>query len=210
MLKNSFKVFVLLAFIFAVEYFFGWSELFELVKQIANANENSLPIFLILMSIGCAFAFPLSFCYLFAGTAFGFWVGWGVCVAILAISSAVGYCLGRFFLPESLMSFLSKKFGVDSYAYGRSMFNANFFVRVFPGIPYVVQNIILGGMRSGFGLYIFVNLVAQGAIAGAMNFFASSLNNEGYLKYIAFGILVLALSLFHISANIVYKKRAKR
>jgi hypothetical protein len=55
-----------------------------------------------------------------------------------------------------------------------------------------------------------VNLFAQGAIAGAMNYFASALADDGFAKYFAFAILVLVLAVFHIAINIFYKKSSKQ
>ncbi len=210
MLKTIARVSVLLALIVSVELFYGWAELFALIENLARENENSLFIFFLLMSIGCACAFPLSFCYLFAGVAFGFCKGWSVCVAILAVSSSIGYFIGRFAIPEKTALLIRKKFGVGDLLNGRSIFNANFFVRVVPGIPYVVQNILLGGIRSYFPLYIAVNLVAQGAIAGAMNYMASSVNEDGYGKYVAFALLFVVLAIFHILTNIAYKKMSRK
>ncbi len=209
MFKTIARVVALLALIFSVEIFYGWSELFALIETVAQQNENSLLIFFLLMSIACACAFPLSFCYLFAGAAFGFWKGWGVCVSILAVSSSIGYLLGRFAISENTACWIREKFGVGDLIGGRSIFNANFFVRVVPGIPYVVQNILLGGIRSYFPLYIAVNVVAQGAIAGAMNYVSSTLGEDGYGKYIAFIILFAVLTTFHILTNIAYKKSRK-
>ena len=209
MLKTLLRIFALVALIVSVELFFGWNELFALVEQTAKSNENSIVIFFLLMSIGCAFAFPLSFCYLFAGTAFGFLYGWGICIAVLVFSSIIGYFLGRFFVPQGWVEKLCVYFNIDANPRGRSMFNANFLVRVIPGIPYWIQNVILGGLRSDFLLYVFVNLVAQGAIACAMNYFASSLSDDGIGKYVAFAILVMVLAIFHLVGNIIYKKFGK-
>lgn len=206
MLKTIFRISLLVLMIALVEIFFGWSELFAFVEHTAKNNENSIEIFFLLMSIGCAFAFPLSFCYLFAGVAFGFLQGWGICLAILLLSSIIGYFLGRFFVPQNWVEKLCLRFGIDSNPRGRAMFNANFLVRVIPGIPYWIQNVILGGLRSDLILYIAVNLFAQGAIAGTMNYFASSLSEGGYAKYVAFAVLVVVLAIFHISVNIFYKK----
>ena len=206
MLKIGLRISALIALVVLVEVFFGWSELFAFVEQTAKSNENSLLIFFALMSVGCAFAFPLSFCYLFAGTAFGFLTGWGICFAVLGVSSVIGYFLGRFFVPQAWVEKLCGHFNIDANPRGRSMFNANFLVRVIPGIPYWIQNVILGGLRSDFLLYIGVNLIAQGAIAGAMNYFASSLSEGGVSKYIAFVVLVIVLTIFHIGGNFAYKK----
>ena len=89
MLKTIFRISLLVALIVSVEVFFGWSDLFVLVEQTAKNNENSLAIFFLLMSVACAFAFPLSFCYLFAGVAFGFLKGWGIPVLYLKIRNSI-------------------------------------------------------------------------------------------------------------------------
>lgn len=210
MKAGVFKICAAAALVAAVEIFIGWGELFSLVGDVARAHSDSAFLFFCLMSVGCAFGFPLSLCYLLAGAAFGFWFGWGVCAAVLAVSSAIGYALGRFFFPDSVLRGLLRKIPFASDPCGAGMFNVNFAVRVVPGIPYWVQNVVLGGMRTGFALYMSVNLIGQGAIAGAMNFFASSMSEEGAKKYAAFVALVAVLAVFHISANVYYKKIRRR
>ena len=195
MKAGIFKICAAAAIVASVEIFIGWGELFSLVGDVARAHSDSTFLFFCLMSVGCAF---------------GFWFGWGVCAAVLAVSSAIGYALGRFFFPDSLLRGLLRKIPFASDSCGAGMFNVNFAVRVVPGIPYWVQNVVLGGMRTGFALYMSVNLIGQGAIAGAMNFFASSMSEEGAKKYAAFVALVAVLAVFHISANVYYKKIRRR
>lgn len=194
----------------AVEFFYGWGELFGLVEKIAQSNNDSLAIFFFLMSVGCALAFPLSFCYLFAGAAFGFGRGWAVCVAVLAVSSAIGYLLGRFLFPSAFIEKICRRIGIKEDSGTLFMFNANFLVRVVPGIPYWVQNVVLGGIRSNFVLYMLVNLAAQGAIAGAMTFLGSSVSGKGNEKYYAFAILVAVLAVFHIGVNFAYRRFSRK
>ncbi len=197
------------AVIASVEWLCGWGRLFAWIEGVAKANDDSLAVFFVLMSVGCAFAFPLSLCYLFAGAAFGFWAGWGVCVAVLLVSSAIGYALGRFFMPEGVLRRMALRVGVSPDPSGSGMFNINFFVRVVPGIPYWIQNVVLGGMRPNFALYMGVNVAAQGAIAGAMNFLGASVSGGGPAKYAAFAVLIAVLAAFHACVNAFYKMRGK-
>lgn len=197
---------LLAAAVAGVEIFYGWGELFSRFDSFAKGFSDSPVLFWLLMSIGCAFAFPLSICYLFAGAAFGFGAGWLLSLGVLAVSSALGYWLGVFFVPKSFPERVAAKFGISTDFSERAMFNVNFAVRVIPGIPYWVQNVFLGAIRSKFPLYMFVNIAAQGAIAGAMNFVGSSLSDGGYGKYAAFAVLVAVLAAFHICANLRYKK----
>ena len=197
---------VALAAIAGAEILYGWGELFSRFDSFAKGFSDSPVLFWLLMSAGCALAFPLSVCYLFAGAAFGFGAGWLLSLGVLAVSSALGYGLGVFFVPKTFPRRVAAKFGISTDFSERTMFNVNFAVRVVPGIPYWVQNVFLGAIRSKFPLYMFVNIAAQGAIAGAMNFVGSSLSCGGYGKYAAFGVLAAVLAAFHICANLRYKK----
>ena len=200
------KFALLVAAIAGAEILYGWGELFSRFDSFAKGFSDSPVLFWLLMSAGCAFAFPLSVCYLFAGAAFGFGAGWLLSLGVLAVSSALGYWLGVFFVPKTFPGRVAAKFGISTDFSERTMFNVNFAVRVVPGIPYWVQNVFLGAIRSKFPLYMFVNIAAQGAIAGAMNFVGSSLSCDGYGKYAAFGVLAAVLAAFHICANLRYKK----
>ena len=208
--KAVFKILALAALVAAVEYFFGWSEIFSSIERAAKARENGEAEFLLAMSAGCAFGLPLSLCYLASGAAFGFAKGWALCAAGLATSGALGFCLGRVAVPKKFADSLREKFKIPRAPNGRAMFNINFFVRAVPGIPYWAQNVSLGAARTGFGLYMAVNIAVQGAIAGAMNFLGSSAAHGGAEKYAAFAVLAAVLAAFHISANIAYKKSAKK
>lgn len=210
MKAGIFKICAAAAIVASVEIFIGWGELFSLVGDFARGHSDSAFMFFCLMSVGCAFGFPLSLCYLLSGAAFGFWFGWGVCMAVLAVSSAIGYALGRFFFPDFALRGLLSKIPFAADPRGAGMFNVNFAVRVVPGIPYWAQNAVLGGIRTGFALYMSVNLIGQGAIAGAMNFFGASMSEDGAGKYAAFAVLVAVLAVFHISANVCYKKIRRR
>lgn len=200
------KFALLVAAIAGAEILYGWGELFSRFDSFAKGFSDSPVLFWLLMSAGCALAFPLSVCYLFAGAAFGFGAGWLLSLGVLAVSSALGYWLGVFFVPKTFPRRVAAKFGISTDFSERTMFNVNFAVRVVPGIPYWVQNVFLGAIRSKFPLYMFVNIAAQGAIAGAMNFVGSSLSCGGYGKYAAFGVLAAVLAAFHICANLRYKK----
>lgn len=59
--------------------------------------------------------------------------------------------------------------------------NVNFFVRAVPGIPYFVQNLILGGLRSNFATYIVVNLAVQGAIGAVVIYIGSAAASDSLM-----------------------------
>ena len=195
-MKHLVKILLLAAFVLAVHFAYGWRELFELVRQFAE-SENSPWIFLVLAAT-CSVGFSLSACNFFAGAAFGLWYGWGLSLVGLLISSSLGYVFGRFFVPREYIEKLRLKLRLGDPD-GSRMFQINFFVRVFPGIPYTMQNIVLGGMRSEFKMYMIVNMAAQGAIAffGNLMGYLVAAETESEYYFIALGILILVLVAAH-------------
>lgn len=181
------------AFAVAFELLFGWGEALRLCLDFARENDNPFA-FLAVMGVGCAFPFSLSLCYLFAGAAFPFFEAWVLCLLGLFASSSIGFLFGRFLVPESALKSLAARFkiGLENPA---SLANVNFFVRAVPGIPYFLQNIILGGMRTPFAAYAAVNLAVQGAIGAAMVYMGSAAASDSpvWRKLWVFGVLVAAL-----------------
>jgi len=172
------KILVFLFLAVAFEYIFGWRKLLDLCLQFAESNNNPF-IFLAIMGIGCALPFSLSICYLFAGAAFPFLQAWIICLAGLFISSSIGYVFGRFIVPPNILESLLIKFKIKPNPY--NLANVNFFVRAVPGIPYFVQNLILGGLRSNFATYIVVNLAVQGAIGAVVIYIGSAAASDSLM-----------------------------
>lgn len=204
--KNSLKIAIVFLALIVVGYFIGWGNVFDRLRAYAENGESPY-VFLGVMILGTPLGFPLSFCYLFAGAVFGIFKGWLLCLAGLVGSSVFGYFLGRFVVPRKFIFSLREKIGLEKHGACKGMFNVNFFARAFPGIPYWAQNVILGGIRSNFLLYLAVNFAVQGTIALAMNSLAGALARGGFEKYLIFVLLILVLSAFHISVNAFYKNK---
>ena len=209
-MKRQIPKLILLAFIIlGVEFFVGWGNLLDLLVDFVKQHSNPYA-FLAVMGVGCALPLSLSFCYLFAGAAFPFWQAWILCLLGLTISSMLGYFIGRFFVSKEKIEYLSSKFRLGD-TNGESYAKINFFVRAIPGIPYFLQNIILGGIRSSFGLYLLINLLVQGGLAMAMiRLGASAVADVSNLeRALVIGILICVLVIIHFLIRCYYKKLRK-
>ena len=200
-MKSLLKVCFLVLIIGVVQYFYGWTVLFDDLKCFAQENNNPV-VFLATMSFGCAIGFPISFCTLFAGAAFGAFFGSVLSVVGIIISSFLGYYIGRFFCPEELIKKVKSRFSISS---NRSMFDINFYVRAIPGLTYSMQNFVLGAMESDIKMYMLLCVSIQGAIAVAMNVLGASFSDEGCAKYIAIAILIVVIILIRVVFRRQYK-----
>lgn len=165
--------------------------------QIENALDGvrRLDVFVLAMSIGCAFAFPLSICYLLAGAAFPIWQAWPACLAVLFFSSGIGFWAGRKLVPKRIFGALCEKFKPRAGGkVGAGLFRLNFIVRTFPGIPYWIQNIFLARIGTPYKLYTAVNMAAQGMISLAMTALGNSLKQPDTATFAAILLLVIGIA----------------
>lgn len=111
-------------------------------------------------------------------------------------------------MPENSLELLAGRFKIGRVK-TLGLANVNFFVRAVPGIPYFLQNIILGGMRTPFAMYVAVNLAVQGAIAAAMVYIGSAAasDSSAWRKLWVFGILVAVLFLAQRAMAFALSKR---
>ena len=190
------KILPLVLLALFVHFAWGWGNSFEWLKEFIRMHENP-GIFFAVMGFGCALFFPLSWCYLYAGGAFGLFQAWALCMAGLFVSGSIGFLLGKFFTSKNLLLKLERRFKVPVLC-ERKIYHINFFIRAVPGVPYGAQNIILGGIGTNFSTYTFVNMTVQGMMALAMNLLGSSLFRDGGpVKVGVFVCLALALFLAH-------------
>lgn len=197
------------AFVVAMDFAFGWENLLEQALDFAKTYDNPLA-FLLVMSIGCALPLSLAACYLFAGAAFPFFTAFALCLAGLFFSSLLGYCIARFIFPPEWIDALLRKYKIDRED-GKCFANANFFVRAIPGIPYFLQNVILGGIRTPLKMYVATNLAVQGTIAAVMVFMGSSATSDLPLAYkvAAFAALVCVLAAVRKILSSIFVRKSR-
>jgi len=203
-MKTVLKIAAAIAVLVAVQYFYGLGQLVSDMEAFAKSHNNPF-FFFVLMSVGCAVGvLPLSFCTLYAGAAFGALLGSVLSVGAICLSSIIGYSIGRFFCPPDLMEKIKQKFHISAgksvfdLSSRKGMFDLNFFVRAVPGIPYCMQNFILGGMNSEFKVYMILGVSIQGLFAVAMNVLGASFNEDGFAKYLAIVVLVVLVILIRV------------
>ncbi len=207
-MKIFLRVALFCSIITLVEYAFGWGVVFEEMKMLA-LESGSAELFFLGMGIGCALGLPVSLCYFSAGAAFGILEGWGLCLMALVLSSTMGFFAGRFILPcgwaesrlkRSALSGVMAKMGVGNVVgkigTARADFDICFFIRAVPGVPYWLQNIFLGALSVRFGVYFFVGLFVQGAIALAVICIGAAAADSSWVGIPVFALLVAVLAIF--------------
>ncbi len=204
MLKNILKLLSLILLIALFQIFWGWQNLYAQVQAFAEANANPF-YFLFIMSIFCAFGFPVSWCYFFSATAFGLGQAWGLCLIGLLFSSLLGFFAAKAFLPSNWNDKILCKFKIKSDCLTAN-YHANFFIRAIPGVPYFLQNFILTGIKTPLSMYLIMTLLVQGPIALGVNIISASLKNSAYEGIFAGICLILILTAIHRLMLKYYKR----
>lgn len=200
-MKNALKIILFFSIIAIVQFTYGWGNLFALFEQFAKANANPI-VFLFVISFGCAIGFPVSFCTLFAGAAFGWMFGSGLSIVGIFASSLIGYFVGKFFAPDEFIEKIKRRLNLKGQ---RSMFDLNFYVRAVPGLPYSMQNLLLGAMNSDLKMYLLLSVSIQGIIAVAMNALGAYCAESGTTKFWIFSVVVCIIILIRFGFRRFYK-----
>jgi len=124
----------------------------------------ALPVFGVLMATLPIFGFPISAFYIFAGAAFPVSLAVPVGLVSLAVNMSVSYGLARYVWREPLRRKFEprwpKVFALDE----RSTTRITILVRAVPGVPYAIQNYLLGAIATPFPTYLGLSLGIQGCI----------------------------------------------
>ncbi|MDY6068775.1 MAG: hypothetical protein SPI34_03550 [Opitutales bacterium] len=192
-------VFIILAAI-CIQYFWGFAQIVEAFEEFAQ-NNSSAYVFLPVMGMGCAVGVPLSFCYVFAASAYALPKAFLLCIMGLFTSSLIGFFIGNVFSELPYVRGLKNKF-LPQHAENTIYFKLNFFIRAIPGVPYFAQNLILASLskKSQIFTYLLINICVQGLIALAMILIFNAAFREKFLIAIT---LVIAL----IATYIVLRKK---
>jgi uncharacterized membrane protein YdjX (TVP38/TMEM64 family) len=141
---------------------------FDLERVLDEARDLPPSAFVLAMSLLPVIGFPIAAFYLFAGVAFGFWTGWGLCLIAMSLNMSLSYLVARFFLRAPLLRLLAR-WGQTIPALSEvNTLRFIFLLRTVPGPPYAVQNYLLSLMDIPFRTYLSVSLLTQGIIAGAV------------------------------------------
>ena len=178
---------------------------FEVSRLIDFIRDTDPVGFVTLMSTLLLVGFPISVCYLYAGSAFPWWQAWSLCSLALLINIAIAYPIGRHLLAHPiarLLQYYEKSFPVLTSA---NQFRITFLVRVLPGIPYFMQNYLLAMIGVKFVHYLLISWLVQSSIAAGMTAVPLLVERTGWATA---GILLLILLLLGVLHR-VYIPRKK-
>jgi uncharacterized membrane protein YdjX (TVP38/TMEM64 family) len=141
---------------------------------------------------------PLLAFLLTAGPVFGPTLGIGVVIALVLVAIGLNMALSYFLARRALRPLLEKLFVRLGYRLPRveagDVFDLVVILRLTPGIPFPVQNYLLGLAEVPFGKYLLTSAVciAPGATAFVV-FGDAMLHGKGRVALVALG-LILALA----------------
>ncbi len=197
------KVVLVILAALSVQYFWGFAQIVGAFEEFAK-NNSAAYVFLPVMGIGCAVGVPLSFCYVFAASAYTLPKAFLLCIIGLFTSSLIGFFIGNVFSELPYVKELKNKF-LPRHAEDAIYFKLNFFIRAIPGVPYFAQNLILASLskKAQIFTYLTVNICVQGLIALAMILIFNAAFREKFLIVIA---LVFAL----IATYVILRKKCPK
>ncbi len=125
------------------------------------ANPWTLLIFATLMIFLPMLGFPISAFYVCAGAIFSPWQSIPIGLVCLALNMSASYALATIW-REPLQAKFAPRWPAVFSMNERSALRLTILVRAIPGIPYSVQNYLLGVLAVPFGQYLTLSLIIQG------------------------------------------------
>lgn len=170
-------------------------------------------VFFVAMALLPLFGFPLSAFVLSAGPVFAPTLGPGVViacgVAALTVNAALSYWFAAFALRpwmERVVVWLG--YTVPELPKGRE-WEFNLVLRVVPGVPYFVQNYVLGLARVRFGIYMLVAIAVPTVHLSIAVLAGDALAQGDKRKLIIAGVLfAVVCAILHVLRKRLAAKRA--
>lgn len=173
-------------------------DLKALLQHALDLIQNAGPVaFFAAMAVLPALGAPLSAFSLTAGSVFGPQLGMGCVVALALLAITVNMALTYFLARHALRPLLEKLFTRLNYrlpqAGAEDTTGLIVLLRVTPGVPFPVQNYLLGLAGMPFGKYLLLScLITLPMNAAFILFGAALLNGKGKAALISLS-LILAL-----------------
>jgi uncharacterized membrane protein YdjX (TVP38/TMEM64 family) len=191
-------------------------DLREELKKVVTAMQDAGPTaYFLAMAVLPAFGMPLLAFALPAKVAFGVQLGTaGVLACALAAMAAnllLAYWLARFTLRPRLTRLLSRLgYRLPPVAAG-DVTDLIVLARVTPGVPFVVQNYLLGLAEVPLARYMVVSCLVSGAHTTAFVLLGDALQNgRGKLAVAAIGLLMAFAACTHLARKHYGKRQASR
>lgn len=130
-------------------------------ETIQSQGVKGYAVYLLLVWTLPLIGFPISAFYIFCGAAFPPFVGLGLTSVGLMLNMTVGYWIGRYFLHRPLSVYLGKTKFNSALINQRNLLRMTILVRAVPGVPYFMQNYLLGMARVPVRTYLTISWMIQ-------------------------------------------------
>ncbi len=170
-------------------------------------------VFFIAMAVLPFFGFPLSAFILSAGPVFAPALGSGVVIACGMIALAVNVSLSYWFAAFALRPWMERfivwaGYTVPRFPEGRD-WEFNLLLRIVPGVPFFLQNYLLGLARVRFGIYMLVAMAVPTAYLVIAVLAGGALAQGDQRKLMIAGLLFAVVGLtLHVLRKRLAAKRA--
>ncbi len=148
-----------------------------------------------------------------AGPVFGPTLGLGLVIGLALFALTVNMALSYFLARRALRPLLEALFKRLGYPLPRAAAGDEFdlivLLRVTPGVPFPVQNYLLGLAEVPFGQYLLVSFLIQGPLNAAFILFGDALlHGKGKIALIALSIILALMAATQLVRKHYGKKRA--
>lgn len=148
-----------------------------------------------------------------AGPVFGPTLGLGPVIGLALFALTVNMALSYFLARRALRPLLEVLFKRLGYPLPRATpgdeFDLIVLLRVTPGVPFPVQNYLLGLAEVPFGQYLLVSFLIQGPLNAAFILFGDALlHGKGKVALIALSIILALMAATQLVRKHYGKKRA--
>lgn len=156
------------------------------------------------MALLPAAGMPLLAFSLTAGPVFGASLGMGTVVVAGLLASTVNILLTYWLARYALRPFLDrvvKRFGhrLPNMEASADSTDLIVMIRVTPGIPFFVQNYLLGLADAPIGKYVVISCAVNWTYTGGLILFGDALlHGKGKLIILAVSVLIVAMALTHL------------
>ncbi len=183
-----------------------------LAQGLEMIRSAGAPVFFTAMALLPSLGAPQMAFSLTAGPVFGPQLGIGLVVALALLALTVNMALSYFLARRALRPLLVKLFTKLGYALPRAApgdeFDLLILLRVTPGVPFPVQNYLLGLAEVPFGQYMLVSCLVQWPMNAAFILFGDAmLQGRGRMALLVLGVILALMAATQLVRKHYGKKR---
>lgn len=178
---------------------YEWKTIFD------EAGPYTPAVYFAALSLLPLAAFPISAFYIASGLLFDPLTAISLTAGGLAVNMTLGYWLSRSILRYPLQHYTARTCINPRWLEASSLVKLTLLIRGVPGVPYFLQNMILGVARVPFGAYLLISVGIQTLYCAGMVFLAHSgtkLRNTPEALYFALGGIAILIILMVIASKL--------